>query len=125
MIRPVMVAAGLILLLTACGTADPIDVPELPLMDDAILSEILTSGDPIVLNVWASWCIPCRSEAPLLAAAHAAFGDDVAFIGVDIEDTQDGARAFIAEYGLEFVSYFDRNGAVRAALGGDLQRRAG
>ena len=118
MTRRVMVAAGLILLLTACGTADPIDVPELPLMDDTILSEILTSGDPIVLNVWASWCIPCRSEAPLLAAAHAAFGDDVAFIGVDIEDTQGGARAFIGEYGLEFVSYFDRNGAVRAALGG-------
>jgi len=117
-IRPMIGAVGLILLLTACGVTDPIDVPELPPIDDSILSEVLASGDPIVLNVWASWCIPCRSEAPLLVAAHAAFGDDVTFIGIDIEDTQDGARAFVAEYGLEFVSYFDRDGAVRAALGG-------
>ena len=109
---------GLALVLAACGTAAPADVPELPAIDDDILSDLLSSGDPLVLNVWASWCIPCRSEAPLLSAAHEAFGDEVTFIGIDIEDTQNAARAFIAEYGLEFDNYFDRSGAVRSALGG-------
>ena len=108
----------LILVPAACGTAAPADVPELPLIDQTVLNNLLDSPTPTVVNVWASWCVPCRSEAPLLTAAHEVFGDDVTFIGVDIEDSQDGAREFIAEFGLEFDNYFDRTGVVRAALGG-------
>jgi cytochrome c biogenesis protein CcmG/thiol:disulfide interchange protein DsbE len=108
-----------ILILAACGTnSAPLEVPALPPIDDAVLSSLLESGDPVVLNVWASWCIPCRSEAPLLFAAYEVFGDRVSFIGVDIEDTQEDAREFISEYGLEFDNYFDRTGTVRASLGG-------
>lgn len=119
MIRRALIFTVALALLAACDTAAaPGDVPELPPIDDGILSELLAGGDPMVLNVWASWCIPCRSEAPLLSAAHDSFGNQVSFIGVDIEDTQDGARSFIAEYGLEFENYFDRSGTVRSALGG-------
>lgn len=118
MTRRMLTGLSLVLVLAACGTVAPADVPELPLIDDVILTELLSTGDPLVLNVWASWCIPCRSEAPLLSAAHETFGDEVSFIGIDIEDTQNAARAFIAEYGLEFDNYFDRSGAVRSALGG-------
>ena len=46
------------------------------------------------------------------------WGHSSTFIGVDIEDSQDGAREFIAEFGLEFDNYFDRPGVVRATLGG-------
>lgn len=107
------------LLAAACGaTQSVVDVPELPPIDEPILTDLLDSSGPVVLNVWASWCVPCRSEAPLLTAAHATFGDEVAFIGVDIEDSQNGAREFIAEFGLEFDNFFDRSGVVRAALGG-------
>jgi cytochrome c biogenesis protein CcmG/thiol:disulfide interchange protein DsbE len=73
----------------------------------------------VVLNVWASWCGPCRSEAPLLRAAVAEHGDDVTFLGIDVRDSQDGARAFIAEFGLDdFTHLFDAAGAVPDALGG-------
>ena len=117
--RRTLIALILLLAISACaGSVVPEDVPELPPIDDSILSEILLVEEPLVLNVWASWCIPCRSEAPLLTAAHEAFGDDVRFVGIDIEDTQEGARGFIAEYGLKFDNYFDRGGTVRAALGG-------
>ena len=119
MIRNVAAMVATILLLAACGsTSAPTDVPELPVIDELILSDLLASDNPIVLNVWASWCIPCRSEAPLLSAAHETFGDEVSFVGIDIEDTQDAARSFISEYGLEFDNYFDRSGAVRSTLGG-------
>ncbi len=40
------------------------------------------------------------------------------FVGIDIEDTQDAARAFIAEFDLEFTNYFDREGRIRSVLGG-------
>ena len=118
MIRRLLTFAALGLVLSACGSSESIDVPELPVIDELILSELLTSDSPLVLNVWASWCIPCRSEAPLLSAAHEAFGDEVSFVGIDIEDTQDAARSFISEYGLEFDNYFDRSGSVRSTLGG-------
>ena len=118
MIRRLLTFAELGLVLSACGSSESIDVPELPVIDELILRELLTSDSPLVLNVWASWCIPCRSEAPLLSAAHEAFGDEVSFVGIDIEDTQDAARSFISEYGLEFDNYFDRSGSVRSTLGG-------
>ncbi len=69
--------------------------------------------------MWASWCIPCRSEAPLLLEAHERFGDRVLFIGIDVDDSQTGARRFIAEFGIDvFEHLFDRDGRVPASLGG-------
>lgn len=97
-------------------------IPELPPTDVAGIQELLTTTDrPVVLNVWASWCIPCRSEAPLLDAAADEFGDDVRFIGLNVRDSQSGAREFIAEFlaGAPIEHLHDRNGAVPPAIGGN------
>lgn len=111
---------ALALTLGACaGTeADP-TAGALPVTDATEFERLLADSEsPMVVNLWASWCIPCRSEAPLLRDAEARFGDDVRFIGVAVRDEQDGARAFIGEFGLAgFEHYFDRSGAVPAALG--------
>lgn len=82
--------------------------------------ELLLAGldRPAVVNVWASWCLPCRDEAPLLQAAYEQHGDQIEFIGLDIEDAQPAGRAFIREFGLTFAHYFDFEGAVPAQLGG-------
>ena len=110
------------LALLACagtvGTFDNID--PLPPTDPTAIEALLSSSDqPVVLNVWASWCGPCRSEAPLLRQASAEFDDSIGFIGVDVRDSQDEARSFIAEFGLNgFTHLFDRDGSVPAALGG-------
>jgi thiol-disulfide isomerase/thioredoxin len=50
------------------------------------------AGTPTVINLWASWCVPCRKELPLLAEADEKYGDSVRFIGIDYKD-QDPDRA--------------------------------
>jgi cytochrome c biogenesis protein CcmG/thiol:disulfide interchange protein DsbE len=115
----VIVAASL--LAAACAPSVPLgDVPPLPAATPADLHALLAASDrPVVVNVWASWCAPCRSEAPLLRAAAAEWGDRVRFVGIDVRDSQDGARRFIAEFGLTALEhYFDAAGAIPDDLGG-------
>lgn len=86
------------------------DIPEITVTG---FEETLDGSDqPVVVNVWASWCLPCRSEAPLLSAAHGAYGDRITFIGVDVQDSQDGAKQFLAEFALDFDHFFDRDRAI-------------
>ncbi len=113
--------ALLLVLLAACspgsGTAPAGALPEIDAVGMRAL--LAASKQPVVVNVWGSWCAPCRSEAPLLRAAHADAGDDVRFVGVAVRDSQGPAREFIDEYGLGgFEHYFDRPSRVPADLGG-------
>lgn len=119
-IAPVLTLALLVAACSADGSAGSAgDAPELPTIDGpGIRTLIAEEPRPLVINVWASWCGPCRSEAPLLASAHARFGDAVRFVGIDTQDARTPAREFISEFGLEFEHWFDQPGAVRAELGG-------
>ncbi len=62
-------------------------------------------GYPIVINAWASWCTPCRSEFGLFAAASAQYGRKVAFIGADTDDSPGDARSFLAQHHVSYPSY--------------------
>lgn len=78
-------------------------------------------GKVVVLNVYASWCGPCRTEMPtVVQLADAADPAQVAFLGVNIRDNVSAARAFGREYGITFPSFDDRSSAVPLALSGRL-----
>lgn len=108
---------ALALLAAACGgtggyTTPPGAVP-LPEVSGEELEAILAEDvRPAVVNVWASWCLPCRAEAPLLDEAFARYGDEIAFIGVDVQDNREDARKFLDEFGLRFDHYFDPDRSV-------------
>lgn len=65
-------------------------------------------GRPIVVNFWASWCIPCREEAPVLNAAARAHAGDVVFLGIDVQDLRQDALAFSREFQTPYVSVRDK-----------------
>lgn len=96
----------------------PTHVAALPTFDVQTYQRLLTQlrGTPVVVNVWAAWCGPCKAEAPLLHDASATYGDRVQFLGVDILDSIVGARGFIADHGLTYPSIFDPSGAIRDSL---------
>ena len=73
-------------------------------------------GRRVVLNFWASWCVPCVQEHAALNEA-ARSNPDVAFVGVVYEDTEDGARSFLAERGAAYESYLDPDGRAAIAFG--------
>ncbi len=74
-------------------------------------------GDVVVLNVWASWCPPCRSEAPALQAVSAEMIDqDVQFVGINVRDNETDARAFEQEFGLTYPSVVDTDSALLLAF---------
>ena len=73
-------------------------------------------GTPVVVNIWASWCAPCRAEMPLLDRAAADFDGRVVFLGVASKDSRAAADDFLREVGVDYPSVFDASGAVRKAL---------
>jgi cytochrome c biogenesis protein CcmG, thiol:disulfide interchange protein DsbE len=74
-------------------------------------------GHPVVVNVWASWCEPCRMEFPYLQRLSAKYGKRVAFVGVDTNDNDAAARTFLAELPLPYPSYTDPNKDIAQLVG--------
>jgi cytochrome c biogenesis protein CcmG, thiol:disulfide interchange protein DsbE len=74
-------------------------------------------GYPIVANVWASWCGPCRFEFPVLQKLSARYGKQVAFVGVNSQDSDDAARTFLAEAPVPYPSYSDSDQKIADSLG--------
>lgn len=72
-------------------------------------------GKPVVVNFYASWCGPCQLEAPALREAFSEFGDRVQFVAVAIEDSEEGARAFLKEFNIRFPAGLDSTGEIMKA----------
>jgi cytochrome c biogenesis protein CcmG/thiol:disulfide interchange protein DsbE len=74
-------------------------------------------GTPVVVNIWASWCGPCKTEMPFLAQVSNRYSTQIQFLGVDIGDTISRAKGFIGHYGIRYPSVFDPTQEIKASLG--------
>ena len=90
----------------------------LPLFDGGEMDLSELRGRPIVINFWASWCLPCREEARSLERVWQAYKDEgVVFIGLDIQDTEEGARAHLQEFGVTYPNGRDADGKITVDYG--------
>jgi cytochrome c biogenesis protein CcmG/thiol:disulfide interchange protein DsbE len=70
-------------------------------------------GKAIVVNFWASWCIPCRDEAPVLQKTYERYRDQgLVVLGVDVNDFRQDARRFMKRYGLSYPVVYDGKGST-------------
>lgn len=98
-------------------TVIPVDDRDEPIemsgttVDGEALDIATLRGEPLVMNVWGSWCGPCRKEAPALQSAYEQLKDTTNFVGIAFRDTETGAKNHEKEFGITYPSLLD---------GGDL-----
>jgi thiol-disulfide isomerase/thioredoxin len=73
-------------------------------------------GKPLVVNFFSSTCAPCRTEMPALEAVHQSLGDSVTFLGMDVQDTVEGGKAFIDTVGITWELGRDPDGELLQRL---------
>lgn len=111
-------------------TVDPADRQPAPDLVGTTLSGDRFSladqrGHVVVLNVWASWCAPCRSEAPALAqVARDTAKRGVVFVGLVTRDSEAAARAFVERFDVPYPSVVDADGALQLQFGDSLPPQA-
>jgi cytochrome c biogenesis protein CcmG, thiol:disulfide interchange protein DsbE len=112
------------LLLAACGENAPggpakvgAEAPAYAAetLDGERASLALLRGRPVLLNVWATWCHPCRQEIPALEQLHQTYGArglHVVGVSIDQGDQEQGIREFLQEYGASYAIWLDPDGEI-------------
>ena len=114
---------GSITVTDALDRGDPIELNGEDLDGNPVgLDEL--RGQVVVINVWGSWCPPCRAEMPDLVAAAGQAGDDTSYLGINIRDSSvDQAKAFVRNFEVPFPSVYSPDGKALLAFAGTLTPR--
>jgi len=125
----VVIAGGMIGLLAYGFTRDaryiqsPLVARQAPsftltLFDGKVVRLADFRGKAVLVNFWASWCVPCRAEARALESAWQKYKDrGVVFLGVNIQDKEEDARAFMKEFGITYLNGRDASGKIAVDYG--------
>ena len=122
---------GLLAWKTVVGTGDEVSGeladggrPQAPgftlprLIGEGTLSLSSYRGKVVLLNFWASWCVPCKEETPLLQRSWRRWqGRGVVFIGVNAKDFRGDARSFTRRYGVTYPNVYDGKGSTLGRYG--------
>jgi thiol-disulfide isomerase/thioredoxin len=100
---------------------DAVDLPAPGQLPTTLVTEfegmiVGAAGAPVIVNVWGSWCAPCRAEMPLLQLAASEHEGEVIFLGVASNDDRASALEFIRDVGVEYPNVFDESGGIGRAL---------
>jgi len=102
----------------ARGETPPVPAITLPSFGGPPVSLSALREHPVILNFWASWCIPCRDEAPLLEATWREFeGRGLLVLGVNTQDLETPARAFLREFHITYPNVRDPEGSTARLFG--------
>ena len=124
------------LLLTSCGQSAPVTYTDGKVVNcnsvkhvDGSEIELLCLGDgsvidlkslrgPMMLNIWGSWCGPCKAEIPYLRRFYDKYKTQVQLVGLDVEEpNKEAARPFIESHGFIWPSLYDPDGRTRVVIG--------
>jgi len=115
---------GQILQIEPAGRDEPIELTGTSLTGDPVDSASYL-GKPLVINVWWSGCVPCRTEMPMLVAAEKDLAGTASFLGINIRDlSDDAAIAFAEAKGANYPSIYDPKGESLLAFSGDVSPRS-
>ena len=129
LIRHFLILLTLGALLAACSPGDQQSASSLPVKGKAMPTFQMTTldgkqvkshsqfaGKVVILNVWATWCPPCRKEMPdLIRLSHLLPSNRFAVIGLSVDNNADDVRAFIKEHHIPFPIFLDKGGKQVAA----------
>lgn len=103
----------------ALAVGEPVPDTELPLLGAEGSGSLADHrGDWVLVNVWASWCDPCRDESPALERFYERHRrDGFTVLGIDTEDTREAGLEFVDEFGLSYPQLHDGPGEYRDELG--------
>jgi cytochrome c biogenesis protein CcmG, thiol:disulfide interchange protein DsbE len=114
------VAGVVLLLLPACSgttaTAKATQVELAPLKGGAPVQLASYAGRPLVVNLWASWCTPCRVEMPMLQQASEQLGRRASFVGVTSDDHRSALLSAAGKAGVTYPLLYDKGGIAQADL---------
>jgi cytochrome c biogenesis protein CcmG/thiol:disulfide interchange protein DsbE len=121
-------AVGLLALLAYGFTTNPREIASpllgrpaasfsVPLFDGGRFSLDEHRGKVVIVTFWASWCLPCREEAPMLEAAWRTHRERSVVVGINVQDAEPAARRFIEEFGLTFPNGPDAGGRITIDYG--------
>ncbi len=98
---------------------DPLPLRTLPAFGDGEAVDLTRYlGEPLVVNFWATWCVPCIREMPMLRDTSEKLAGHVTFLGINVQDSPSKAEAFLAELEVDYDQAADPEGAYFRASGG-------